>query len=361
MTAQWKIRSFMCAVVAFFASNAFGQLERATVKAETLAVYSEMSAKSDVIKTIKKGNVVRIEMEMLGSEGNWCRITEEGQTMSLGFLLCEFLDRPEQKLELVGPSIIEKPSAAIEADTSKETRPSISVGRKKYAKITDEQERLLRAAFVQGDTVTVKALLDQGIDPNFFMTYSRNIQPEMIKLLINSGADVNAGDVYGMTPLMLVATTEHTESVKMLIDAGADVNMRDKHAGMTALMQAAPYGRTKNMILLIKAGADIDAKEHYYGGMTALMIAARDGVPDAVKLLLKNGARVNVRTKYGKTALRYARELRDSLAEELSSSRKFALKYPDIETDRKRIAGMQSALARYEEVVDLLLKVGSKE
>lgn len=82
-------------------------LERATVKAETSAVYSEMSAKSDVVKTLKKGNVVQIEMEMLGSEGVWCRIIEKGQPESLGFVLCESLDRPEQKLELVGSSIIE--------------------------------------------------------------------------------------------------------------------------------------------------------------------------------------------------------------------------------------------------------------
>lgn len=94
-----------------FTATAAEPLERATVKTETVHIYSEMSLKSDIVKPLEKGNVVRIEMEMSGSEGAWCRITEEGKPESLGYVLCEYLDRPEQKFELAGPSIVEIPDA----------------------------------------------------------------------------------------------------------------------------------------------------------------------------------------------------------------------------------------------------------
>jgi len=49
---------------------------------------------------------------------------------------------------------------------------------------------------------------------------------ERIKALLNEGADVNARDVYGATPLMWAANANIGDPliVKLLIDAGADVN-----------------------------------------------------------------------------------------------------------------------------------------
>jgi ankyrin repeat protein len=60
--------------------------------------------------------------------------------------------------------------------------------------------------------------------------------PDTVKFLLDSGADVNAKDVRGMTPLMLaIASDRHNpEIIKMLLDKGADVNIKSK-AGETAL------------------------------------------------------------------------------------------------------------------------------
>jgi hypothetical protein len=55
--------------------------------------------------------------------------------------------------------------------------------------------------------------------------------------LIEAGADVNAKDDEGLTPLMIAAHYSTPEMVTLLIDAGADVNAKDDD-GQTPLMYA---------------------------------------------------------------------------------------------------------------------------
>ncbi len=73
-------------------------------------------------------------------------------------------------------------------------------------------------------------------------------KPEIISVLIKSGADVNAKNNFGDTPLMLVATENYhnPEAVKILLDANAYINARDKY-GKTALIRTAnSYSTKKN-------------------------------------------------------------------------------------------------------------------
>jgi hypothetical protein len=74
------------------AGTAAGQ---ATVKSESLPVYSQRDTRSTVVKTLHRGEAVEIEMSLTG-EGNlqWCSIHESGQKDRLGHVLCESLERP---------------------------------------------------------------------------------------------------------------------------------------------------------------------------------------------------------------------------------------------------------------------------
>ena len=106
------------------------------------------------------------------------------------------------------------------------------------------------------------------------------------------------GNAY--TQLQLAASRGEIELIKEIIDEGADINETNKH-GKTALMLAAGNGRLEAVHLLLKLNAAIDAQE--VDGMTALMMAASDGKSDAVKALIDNGANVNVTNNYGATAI----------------------------------------------------------
>jgi len=92
---------------------------------------------------------------------------------------------------------------------------------------------------------------------------------EVVRLLIEAGADVNARCDYGFTALMFVsgAKTEtvmgaasfgskyrNLEVVKLLVEAGADVNTRN-NKGRTALKFGSKKRHTEIVKLLREAGA----------------------------------------------------------------------------------------------------------
>jgi ankyrin repeat protein len=82
------------------------------------------------------------------------------------------------------------------------------------------------------------------------------------RLMLDRGADINAFDSLGRTPLMYAAASDllPLDLVKLLIERGADVNAKDTHkqsgdSGLTALDIAKLHGDTPIVALLLKAGA----------------------------------------------------------------------------------------------------------
>jgi len=81
-----------------------------------------------------------------------------------------------------------------------------------------------------------------------------------VKKHLADGADVNAKDDEGMTPLHFAAYVGRREIAELLIAAGADVNATDKHV-MTPLHKAAFVGHKEIAELLIAKGGDVNAKD----------------------------------------------------------------------------------------------------
>lgn len=125
---------------------------------------------------------------------------------------------------------------------------------------------------------------------------------DSVKLLIDNGALVDAGDNSGMTPLMLAVRGGHDDMVQLLIDSQASVDAKDKQ-GMTALMIAASETydhvdegentlfmecQAKAVNVLVRGGAEINATD--LDNQTALMIAIKSRRIDMLELLLELGA-----------------------------------------------------------------------
>jgi ankyrin repeat protein len=117
---------------------------------------------------------------------------------------------------------------------------------------------------------------------------------DVVKLLLDYGANVNIQDINGFTVIFSAAIKN--DILKLLITAGADVNIQDKY-GKTALFF---FENIDNLRLLIEAGAILDIQDNE--GRTALFYA--DYIGNAiVELFIEYGADVNIQDKYGKTAL----------------------------------------------------------
>ena len=121
-----------------------------------------------------------------------------------------------------------------------------------------------------------------------------------VRLLVASGASINARQIEGRTPVFLAASIAGTAVLQLLLDKGGDPNLSTL-PGQTPLMAAAVRSNTAALALLIERKADVNAVNG--AGETALMLAATAGNPSSVKLLLDNGANVSVRSKRNETAL----------------------------------------------------------
>jgi hypothetical protein len=193
----------------------------AKVKAEILHVRSENFPTSDIVKVLKKGDVVWIQMEIIGSGGKWCLISEETKKTSLGFVFCEDL------------GTLDRNSNITEQPVRKE---------KTAAPLAEGLGSLLQAIW-KGDIFAVKELVEKGVDPN--AQTKLGISPlhmaakkqgtEITSLLIAKGADVNAGDQNGKTPLMEAASAGQSANAEVLLSAGANISATDEN-GFTALM-----------------------------------------------------------------------------------------------------------------------------
>jgi ankyrin repeat protein len=151
---------------------------------------------------------------------------------------------------------------------------------------------------------------------------AKNGYPEgeqIVKLLLEAGADPNLANSDGWTPLLSAESFNYKEPwgvsshaiTKELLKRGANPNARSKQGTTPLIAAAGHHGPDDASFLqeLIEAGADVNASDE--DGETALMAAAEKGHVSKVKLLIDKGANIGAKDKTGKTALQYARAPRN--------------------------------------------------
>ncbi len=126
----------------------------------------------------------------------------------------------------------------------------------------------------------------------------RSKRPDIVNLLLENGADPNAVDAQGRTPVMYAAIEDVPSSISTLVEYGASIGIRDRLSGSTPLLLAAKHDRLEALSALLSLGAEVDAVDNTK--RSALHWAAENDNRFLAQRLLKAGASLT-RDASGKT------------------------------------------------------------
>ena len=153
---------------------------------------------------------------------------------------------------------------------------------------------------------TRKLLVDQT---SFLMIASAvSLNTDFIEAILDAGADINAANKRGFTPLMFAAAYNTPEMVRLLLDQGADTFARANIENMNALHVAAWLNPNPGVIdVLVEAGLPIDNLTE--NKATPLIIASAQGPNlEVAGRLADLGADVRVYGPDGSTPYRFIEE-----------------------------------------------------
>ena len=131
----------------------------------------------------------------------------------------------------------------------------------------------------------------------------------IVALLSQHQADINAKTRYGASALTLAAKGGHVQTVKLLLDSGVDLNCVGDGCEFSPLMVAAQHGHDTVLRVLLDRGGDVN----FYTpstGLTPLMTAALNGHMTTAQIIIERGGDPNVMDVCENTALEIA-TLRD--------------------------------------------------
>ncbi len=166
----------------------------------------------------------------------------------------------------------------------------------------------------------VKSLLKHGANPNARLNQDKEKAAEEIRkgnvATYEKRAAVTVTEIIlrGATPLLLAAEVNNLDVIKALVEAGADPLIGTEQ-GTTPLIMAAGAGTdvqreraleerataVETAKFLVEHGADVNAAGQY--GWTALHAAAYQGMNDLIEYLVSKGAKIDQKDQFGQTAL----------------------------------------------------------
>lgn len=184
-------------------------------------------------------------------------------------------------------------------------------------------QTILNSAILVNNYELAKALLETGkcdvtIPDAFDRTplhnalTSNDIDFDIIKLLIEQGADPNSADKNGETPLFYaIRNCCGLEIIEYLASKGAKLDVVNTN-GLN-LLNMITRDNVEIAKFLVENGADVNNKDNI--GTTPLMSAAQNDLTNIVKYLIEQGADPHEKNNFGRTCkdCAYSRELTEYL------------------------------------------------
>ena len=172
----------------------------------------------------------------------------------------------------------------------------------------------LREATIDGDADSARTLVEAGVNVNAKAAGGESIpvaaiiyqdDPEIVQILVDAGADVNAWDNIGR-PVLWEAISPYDwgpdakETLQILVNAGADVNATDAD-GLPELAEAIRPGNILTdypeiVRVLVDAGADVNIDAHGVPIIFWALLASYEvyeGAHDILRMFIDAGAVVN--------------------------------------------------------------------
>ena len=182
----------------------------------------------------------------------------------------------------------------------------------KYDSRRTKNSSTLMLAANYGHVKLVELFLTYGADVNLGVFTALHTadpaKPRISELLIDHGADLEARDHDGKSPLLSLCGSDRPNAehaMRLLLKRGADIHSRD-NSGETALFKAAAKGFCCIIQVLKEHGADIHARSTFGRSVLFTAIGCYSQSDETVPLLLELGVDVHLQDSAGDTALTLA-------------------------------------------------------
>lgn len=179
------------------------------------------------------------------------------------------------------------------------------------------------------DRTLLQPAKEFGTTPLMFAVSMIDCSPDLVKILLEAGANPNVTNRDGYTSLHYLVMSDcpappRHEIMRMLIKAGASVEAR-QYWDYTPLMLAVVEGTTEDVAVLLEVGADPNAyckpnagmidkivlsrNDYRRNGASTLMLAVTFGNAKKVELLLKSGVDLGAVNSAGQNVIEYGEAL----------------------------------------------------
>ncbi|WP_257264172.1 ankyrin repeat domain-containing protein [Endozoicomonas sp. ONNA2] len=291
-----------------------GKITKAQRKQATEDLHNALKCKDledlsndNILALIEKGASVNAKTKHWGQEAALHMAALRGNKRIIELLVNQGAD-VNAETYFTGQTVMQ--CAHIHGPITPLIRLMVNAGLKIDTPCDDDKGKMLVHAVRENNCELVEFLLDKGakvddeIDKEGTALHLavRLGQPEIIDMLIQHGANINARSFHmGMKALHLAARLDQPDSIiAMLMKRGADINARDNNAE-TVLHHTAHLDRPAIIDQLMNHGADINARNNE--GRTVLHLVAESGQREILDKLLELDADVNARDNKGRTPL----------------------------------------------------------